>query len=227
MKARLVSYFCIVLVGILAVTGVIFSGGRYFKIFTFLVAIVSCLPFFVAFENKKTTTRFLVLVAVLTAFSVVGRFVFAPIPFFKPVSAVVIITGMSLGANSGFVVGSMSAVVSNFYFGQGAWTPFQMLAWGLIGFVAGLLAKWLQNKVVLSVYGVISGLVYSIIMDMWSAIFLDGWFDYKRFLTFFATSLPVTLCYMVSNVVFLILIGKPLLERLERVIKKYGILAQN
>lgn len=223
MKARIVSYFCIVLVGLTAFMGVTFANGRYFKIFTLLAVILCCIPFFASFENKKTTTRFLVLVAMLTAFSVAGRFLFAPIPFFKPVSAVVIIGGVTLGANAGFVVGAMSAVVSNFYFGQGAWTPFQMLAWGLIGFFAGLLAKRLNGNIALSVYGVFSGFFYSVVMDSWSAIFLDGKFYFNRFSAFFITSFPVTVCYMVSNVVFLILIGKPLTEMLNRVINKYGI----
>lgn len=227
MKAKIVSYFCIILVALFSVIGVILFNGKYFKMFTFLSVICTCIPFLVTFENKKTTTRYVVLVAILTAFSVAGRFLFAPIPFFKPVSAIVIISGMSLGTNAGFVVGAMSAVVSNFYFGQGAWTPFQMLAWGLIGLGAGLLANQLKNKIFLSVYGVISGFAYSVIMDIWSTIFLDGNFNFNRFSVFFVTSLPVTICYMISNVLFLILIGKPLLETLERVTKKYGILPFN
>lgn len=227
MKAKLVSYFCILAVFVSSVLSVTLAQGRYFKIFILLSVILCCVPFLVVFESKKTTTRYVVLVAILTAFSVAGRFLFAPIPFFKPVSAIVIITGISLGSNAGFVVGAMSAVVSNFYFGQGLWTPFQMLAWGLIGFIAGLLAKYLNGKVALSIFGVFSGAFYSVIMDMWSTIFLDGNINLNRLSAFLVTSLPVTACYMISNVVFLILIGKPLIETLERVTKKYGILAQN
>lgn len=225
MTRKIVSYFFILATATTAVLGSVVLKGRYFKAFTLLTVVFCLLSFFSSFERKKNSTRFLVLVSVMTAFSVAGRFLFAPLPFFKPVSAIVIITGISLGANAGFVVGSMSAVVSNFYFGQGAWTPFQMLAWGLIGFFAGVLAKGLKNKILLSIYGLISGFFYSIIMDSWSVIFMDGFFNFKRFSAFVLTSLPVTICYMVSNVLFLILISKPLFKTLDRVIKKYGITA--
>ncbi|MDR0347580.1 MAG: ECF transporter S component [Coriobacteriales bacterium] len=93
----------------------------------------------VRFEGKKPRAREIVLLAVMTALAVAGRTAFFMLPQFKPLAAVVIITGVTLGAESGFLVGVMSAFVSNFIFGQGPWTPFQMLAFGLVGLVAGLL----------------------------------------------------------------------------------------
>ena len=100
-----------------------------------------CVFHFISFEKGKNDARRIVIIAVMTALSVAGRFVFAPIPFFKPVTAIVIITAIYLGSEAGFITGAFSAVVSNFYFGQGPWTPFQMLAWGLIGFLAACLLK--------------------------------------------------------------------------------------
>lgn len=85
------------------------------------------------------------LIAVMTAMSVAGRFVFAALPGFKPVTAVVVLCGMYLGADAGFICGALSALISNCYFGQGPWTPFQMLVWGIIGLVAGLSGKQLQK----------------------------------------------------------------------------------
>ena len=89
-----------------------------------IVTLLSLLLFFAGFERKKTGTRRLILVAVMTALSVTGRF----IPLFKPVTALTILTAMYLGGEAGFLTGALSAVISNFYFGQGPWTPFQMLA---------------------------------------------------------------------------------------------------
>ena len=105
--------------------------------------------FITGFERKVTGTRRMVLVAVMTAISVLGRF----IPFFKPITALTVITAMYLGGEAGFLVGSLSALLSNFYFGQGPWTAFQMLAWGLIGYVAGLIAESLKRNRVFTYNG--------------------------------------------------------------------------
>lgn len=92
------------------------------------------------FRKRDTSSKELVVLCVMIALSAAGRFIFAWLPGFKPVTAITVITAMWLGRDAGFAVGALSAAVSNFYFGQGPWTPFQMLAWGLIGFSAGVLA---------------------------------------------------------------------------------------
>ena len=102
---------------------------------------VSAVPFFLVFDRKKPQARELVPLAVMAAIGVVGRTVFAiiPLPNFKPVSAIVIITAVSFGPEAGFMTGALTGFVSNFIFGQGPWTPWQMFCWGMIGFLAGLL----------------------------------------------------------------------------------------
>ena len=104
---------------------------------------VSAIPFFLVFDRKKPQARELVPLAVMAAIGVVGRTVFAiiPLPNFKPVSAIVIITAVSFGPEAGFMTGALTGFVSNFIFGQGPWTPWQMFCWGMIGFVAGRLQK--------------------------------------------------------------------------------------
>lgn len=122
------------------------------------------------------------MLAVMTALSVAGRFIFAPIPFFKPVTAMVVIAGMYFGAEFGFLTGALSAVISNFYFGQGAWTPFQMFSWGIIGFIAGILSsRLIRSKIILVIYGALAGVVYSLIMDIWTVLWMDGMFNPARF----------------------------------------------
>ena len=223
-KGRKILTLSAITITLLASLSLFFADGKYFAAATFAAAVGCCLPFFAAFEDKKTSTRYVVLVAVLTAVSVAGRFMFAPIPFFKPVSAVVVVSGICLGSHAGFVTGAMSAVVSNFYFGQGPWTPFQMLAWGLIGFFAGVFSKKLScNKILLSAYGVISAVFYSLVLDSWSAVWIDGAFNPKRFTALFLTSIPVTFCYALSNVAFVLVVGIPLIRSINRIVKKYGI----
>lgn len=101
------------------------------------------------------------LITVLTTMSIAGRFIFAPFPGFKPVTAVVIIAGMYLGIEAGFYCGALTALVTNFYFGQGMYTPFQMLTWGLIGIISALIGGLLRkNKAVLMIYGVFAGVIF-------------------------------------------------------------------
>ena len=184
------------------------------------VAALSFLLFVSGFERKKTGTRRLIIIAVMVALSALGRF----FPFFKPVTAFTVITAVWLGGESGFLVGSLSAIISNFWFGQGPWTPFQMLAWGVIGLFAGFLAPILKkNRLWITLYGFVSGITYSMIMDVWSVMWYNGTPDFSLYVSAIVTALPYTLLYAVSNVIFLWLFAKPFGDKLERVKIKYGV----
>lgn len=184
------------------------------------VTALSVLFFLCGFEKKKIGTRRLILVCVMTALSVVGRF----IPFFKPVTAFSMITGMYLGGEAGFLVGAMSAVISNFYFGQGPWTPFQMFTWGMTGLLSGILARPMKkSKPFLLVMGVLAGVFYSALMDVWTVLWAGGGFDLSVYTAALLTALPYTVLYSVSNFIFLFFCAKPFGDKLERVKIKYGV----
>ena len=184
------------------------------------VAALSLVLFLCGFERRLTGSRRLVLAAVLIALCVAGRL----IPVVKPVTAIIILTGMYLGGETGFLVGSMAAVLSNFYFGQGPWTAFQMLAWGLIGLAAGWLHQPLkQSRLCLLAYGILSGAVYSLVMDVWTVLWYDGGFHWPLYLSAMTAALPHTLLYCLSNSLFLWFLAKPVGRKLERVRRKYGI----
>jgi len=201
----------------------VFDEKKYVWI-TLAVTILALVLFYAGFERKQTKARRIVVISVMTALSVLGRFVFAIVPGFKPITAIVVITAIWLGGEAGFLVGSLTAVISNFYFGQGPWTPFQMFSWGMIGLIAGYLADPLKrSRVLLAVYGVFAGIVFSFIMDVWTVLWYDGSFHWGIYLTALATAIPCTASYAVSNVVFLLLLGRPFGEKLERVKIKYGI----
>ena len=122
------------------------------------------------------------------------------------------------------MTGSLSAVISNFSFGQGPWTPFQMFSWGIIGLIAGLFAKpLLKNKLLLSAYGVVSGVLFSLLMDIWSTLWADGVFRLSRYLAAILSATQFMIIYAVSNVVFLLLFTKPIGKILERVKTKYAL----
>lgn len=216
---------CLVFIPLTVLAGALLLEQNRYDIVMLLVAVLSIVPFFLRFEHKRQNVRELVLVAVMTALSVAGRFLFAPVPGFKPVTAIVIITGLYLGWEAGYLCGSLTALVSNLYFGQGPWTPFQMAIWGLIGLFAALLAKQLcASRILLCIYGVFSGVAYSAFMDVWSTLWYDGYLNIARYLALLITALPFMAVYAVSNVVFLLMLTGPIGRKLTRIKTKYGLL---
>ena len=193
---------------------------RRYGLISLCVAILVVWLFLLGFEKETASSRRTVLVAVLIALSVVGRM----IPLFKPITAITVLSAIYLGAESGFTVGALSALISNFYFGQGPWTPFQMLAWGLIGLFAAWLSRPLRKShTLLLIYGLLSAILYSALMDVWTVLWASQTITSSIYLAALLTALPHTILYAVSNVIFLALLAKPFGEKLERVKIKYGV----
>ena len=205
--------------------GAFLLDGRRYGLISILVALLSLLPLLIRFERRETSVRELTVIAVMTAISALGRVIFAPLPFFKPVSAITVIAGIAFGGEAGFLVGSLSAILSNLFFGQGPWTPFQMFFWGLIGFLAGVCFKRGKTPgyIALTVAGFLSGAVFSLGMDIWVTLSAGDGFSLARYLAYAAAALPVTLAYAASSAIFLILLARPLLAKTERLRTKYGI----
>ena len=208
--------------------GVSIFNDRNYMLVSAFVALLSCLPFFIAFETNENTGRELVVIAVMCAISVVGRLIFAPIPGFKPVTAVVIITGAVLGAEAGFITGSMTALCSNIFFGQGPWTPFQMFSWGIIGFISGLIffRRQKKNLIFIIIAGMLFGVLFSLLMDIWTTVSISGSFIVNEYIACIIAAIPVTIEYAVSNAVFLAVLFNPFNKKLERIKTKYGVFVQ-
>lgn len=201
------------------VTAVLWRAKHY-ALVTLGMVILALLLFFAGLERRELGTRRMTLVAVMTALSVAGRL----LPIFKPVTALTMLSAMYLGGEAGFLVGALSAVLSNFVYGQGPWTPFQMFAWGVIGLLAGCLRTPLrQSKRMLYGFGLLSGGLYSMLMDIWTVLWEFGRFSGAAYLTACYTALPHTILYAASNVLFLRLFAKSIGEKLERIRVKYGI----
>lgn len=193
---------------------------RRYGLISLCVAVLVIWLFLLGFEKETVSSRRTVLVAVLIALSVVGRM----IPLFKPITAITVLSAIYLGAESGFTVGALSALISNFYFGQGPWTPFQMLAWGLIGLFAAWLSRPLKkSRTLLLIYGLFSAILYSALMDVWTVLWASQTLTPSIYLAALLTALPHTILYAVSNVIFLAFLAKPFGEKLERVKIKYGV----
>ena len=192
-----------------------------------LVLLEAIAPFFVLYEGRKPQARELVLLATLCAIGVLGRTAFYMLPQVKPVMALVILTGVAFGAETGFLMGAMTMLLSNVIFGQGPWTPWQMFAMGLIGCLAGLLYYGKRPHVIrLMICGFVAAIsVYGGLMNGASAIMAHAALNQKTLLAYYVSGFPMDVIHGASTAVFLLLGTEPLLSRLERMKIKYGLLA--
>ncbi|MCR4722008.1 MAG: ECF transporter S component [Lachnospiraceae bacterium] len=193
---------------------------KVYAYISLVITILAIVLFISGFERRETGSRRMVIVVVMTVLAVIGRF----IPIIKPVAAITVITGVFLGGESGFLVGAMTAVISNFFWGQGPWTPFQMFSWGMIGLGAGLLGRHLRkSQPLLYIYGMFAGLLFSVIMDVWTVLWYNDGFSWEPYLAAIVSAAPMTVLYAVSNVIFLALLFKPVGKKLDRIKTVYGI----
>lgn len=200
--------------------GVFFLNDRKYYFISILILIYTMIPFFMIFEDRKPQGRELIVIAVLSAIAVAGRGAFYMLPQFKPVVAIVIIAGVCFGAESGFLVGAMSGFVSNFFFGQGPWTPWQMFCFGIIGFIAGILFKkgrLKKNKLQLCIYGGLSTFfIYGGIINIGSLLMFTSHFSFKALMATYASGIPFDLVHAAATVFFLFIISNPMIEKLDR-----------
>lgn len=201
---------------------------RKYYIVSVLIILFSMAPFFLVFEKRRPRARELTLIAVMVALGVAGRAAFYMLPQFKPIAAIVIIAGVSLGCEAGFITGALTAFVSNMFFGQGPWTPWQMFALGLIGFLSGILfndqikTKW--KLFLLCAFGALATVgIYGQIMDT-AFVFMAGQnVTWEMILAAYASGLPMNLIFAAATVFFLLVLTKPLLNKLGRIKKKHGV----
>ena len=198
---------------------------KYYFISLMIIAEVF-IPFVAAFEGRKPMARELVITSVLCAVGVAGRVAFYSLQQFKPVAAVVIIAGVCLGAESGFLVGALCAFVSNFFFGQGPWTPWQMAAFGMIGFFAGIIFRSgiiRCTKRSLCSYGALSVmLIYGGIMNPASVVLWKDNPTFEMIIYAYAMGFPFDMIHAAATVFFLWLAAEPMIEKIERIKIKYG-----
>ena len=207
--------------------GAYYMGGMQYYLIAFLILLETMLPFFLVFEGRKPQARELVVIAVLCAIGVVGRGAFFMLPSFQSVLALVIISGVAFGGEAGFLVGAMTMVASNVLFGQGPWTPFQMFAAGIIGFLAGVLFRkglLRRSRVSLCIFGAIATVViYGGIMNPAAALIYAKTLNWQLLLTYYVSGIPVDLVHATATVLFLWFAAEPMLEKMDRIKVKYGI----
>ena len=228
LRTKLTLGLCLLAIPVTLLLGLKFGGGRKYLLTSVLIVVETMIPFFVAFEGRKPQARELVILSVLSALAIGGRAVFFALPGFKPVAALVILSGVAFGAEAGFLVGAVTMLVSNVLFGQGPWTPWQMFAMGVIGLVAGILfRKGLLNRdrLSLSVFGGLAiFLIYGGILNPTSVLMYQSTPTQKMILTTYVTGLAADAVHAAATVFFLWFLSESMLEKLDRVKVKYGLI---
>ena len=210
--------------------GIMYLGNQHYNITALLVLLECMLPFFLVFESRKPKARELVVIAVLCAIGVAGRSAFFMLPQFKPVLALVIIAGVAFGGETGFLVGAVTMLASNVLFSQGPWTPWQMFSMGIIGFLAGILFRkglLRRSRGSLAIFGAFAAIViYGGIMNPASALMYSSQsINWEVIMAYYVSGLPMDLIHAAATVIFLLIAAEPMLEKLDRIKVKYGLIS--
>ena len=222
------SVLSLLLIPLCIFLGMKFIHERPYYYISIAIILLSIIPFIVMFEGRKPQARELVTIAVLCTIGVIGKIAFYMIPQFKPTVAIIIISAMALGSQRGFLIGVITAFVSNIFLGQGPWTPWQMFACGLIGFISGFMYKkeaLTKTTVPICIFGfLITLLIYGGIMNPASLIMANDTISMSTLAAYYISGIPYDIIHAASTVIFLIVLAKPMLTKLDRVKKKYGLL---
>lgn len=226
---KIITAICVFLCLILAVLWQILSENYNYYLISVTILFLSMLPFFVSFEKSRPSAKEIALLSSMIALAVVSRAVFYLTPQVKPIAAVVVISGVCFGAKRGYLVGAFSAFISNFLFGQGVWTPFQMVALGCVGLFAGLIFKKIKpNKYFLALVGFfLAFAVYGLIVDFSSVLMLAGDFNLPSVISVYAAGIPFSGVFAVTTAVLLFLFGEPFVRKLNRITVKYGLISDH
>ena len=219
------------LVFLLLIPATLFLGsklpGQGYYVTGTLIIIQLMLPFFMAFEGRKPQARELVLIAVMCAAAIAGR-VAIPIPNFKAIFAIIMLSGIAFGPEAGFMVGAVSAFASNFFYGQGPYTPWQMMAYGAGGMLAGFLfakGRLPREPWIMAVFGFVTVIFWiGPLMDSSHIFLMLTVINGSTVLATLLSGLFVNVLNGICTVLVMLFLGKPLLDRLERVKQKYGIM---
>ena len=168
------------------------------------------------FDRGPDSSKQLVLIATLGAAAAAARVLFAPLPGVQPVTVMAVVAGATLGARSGFAVGAIAAFVSNFFLGQGSWTPWQMLAWGACGVAGALVAGALRRRLALALFCFVLGLAFSAFMDVWTWVAFYDEHTWQTFATVHGRGLPFDLAHAIGNFVIALAAGPELRRLLDR-----------
>lgn len=225
------SNFAILIVFLMLIPLTLFLGtklsGHSYYIAGTLIIVELMIPFFMAFEGRKPQARELVVIAVMCALAIAGRVVI-PIPHFKAAFAIIMLSGIAFGPEAGFLVGAITAFASNFFYGQGPFTPWQMFGYGAGGMLAGFCFRkdWLPRKpVVMAAFGFVTVLLWvGPLLDCASVFLILPKITWASVIATFVSGFYVNISQAICTALILFLLGNALLEKLDRIKLKYGMM---
>lgn len=191
----------------------------WWTILTFSLCALLIVGGFAYYERSRPSARTIAVIATLAALAAVARIAFAPLPSVKPTTDLVFFAGFTLGGPPGFAVGAIAALTSNFFFGQGPWTPLQMLAWGAIGLVGAGFGRMLSGQVrrfVLAAVCAFAGLFYGVIVNVGQWLMLSGDQGSASLIAYCSSSLLFDLAHAIGNAVLCVIFGPALVRALRR-----------
>lgn len=174
---------------------------------------------FAWYERSRPTSRTVAVVASLAALATLGRIAFAPLPSVKPTTDIVLIAGFALGGPPGFAVGAVAAIASNIVYGQGPWTPWQMLAWGMVGLLgAGLRRRSGRPipRLAMALICALAGFAYGLVLNLFTFVTFAGQHTLAQFLVIEGSAFPFDLAHAAGNFVFFMAFGPALVRALQR-----------
>ncbi len=188
------------------------------EVASFLILGAVLLGGFAWYERSRPPSQVVALVAALAALAIAGRIAFAAFPNVKPTTDIVVFAGFALGAAPGFAVGALTALVSNFWFGQGPWTPWQMAGWGLCGVLGALLALGWRNagRLTLAATCGFAGIAYGVLLNFSLMATYGGDLSLERFLVLQSRALPFDAAHAIGNVVLALVAGPAMVRMLTR-----------
>jgi energy-coupling factor transport system substrate-specific component len=198
--------------------------SQYAAFLSFLLVLFILGIIFAKFEESEISSKEVALIGILGAITAASRIPFAALPNIKPCTFLIIVTGLVFGSLAGAMVGSMTAAVSNMFFGQGPWTPWEMVAWSMVGIAAGYIGKRYPNFGVRDIVllGIVLGMAYTELMDF------SSWIVFYRadpglFVPTFIAGLPFGALHIVGNVIFAVVLGKPVLALFRRFQQRFHV----
>ena len=201
--------------------------GRSYYLLSAVVALEILVPFFMAFEGRRPRPRELVTVAVMAALVTIAR-VAVPLPSFKPTFAVIMLAGIAFGPETGFIVGALGALGSDFFYGQGPFTPWQMMAYGMAGVLSGLgfaEGRLARKNWVMGVYCFVCTVLFiGPLLDTSTVTFIATKFTWENMLPIYLSGFPVNVMQGLCSFITLFFFGNAILEKLERVKTQYGMM---
>lgn len=202
---------------------------KNYEITSWLIVLYTLVPLWARFEKRKPQAKEFITLVVMCAIAIGCRAAFVWVEHFKPMAAIIIMTGVALGAEAGLLTGAFSVLISNMMFGHGPWTPWQMFAFGFAGYLAGMCEQYRliqkENKIKLAAFGGVAIMVFvGPLLDTATLFLMPAKLTKDYVLGTYMSGMPVNAIHALATILTIYFVSQPLFEKLDRMKTKYGMM---